>query len=148
MSYTVTWDGGFLRIHDSKIHLFGYRGGALYRMVQSVTRSGARFASIRAPKRSGELAASISIRNPVYSKVNRRATAYFSATAPHAQAVIFGTLDANIVPKNGKFMRLRAGGGYPVSFQRRVRGQAPNDFMQDALNAAIALHVGRGVSLT
>lgn len=142
MTTTITYTGGFLRIHDAKIDLFGMQGGALWRLVNNVTQTGQRSAILLAPKRSGELAASIERRRPSYSKINRTATGYFAATAPHADAVIFGTLGANIVPRFREFMRLRPGNGYPFMFKKRVAGQRPNDFMERALRAALIRHAG------
>lgn len=140
MTTTVTFDGGFLRIHDHQIDRFGMTGGQLWNLVDDVVGVAHKAAIAGAPIRYGILKTGIRRRRPVYNAATKTATAYFTSTAPHSQYVIFGTGPV-ITANGGGYMRLKpwAGGGYfGPTFRKVVRGQRANDFMTPALRAGMA----------
>jgi hypothetical protein len=89
-------------------------------------------ARLFAPKRTGELAASI------YSKVNIDGTGEVGVRARHARWVqqgtgIYGPHHTPIVPVRSRFLRFQGSSGRMV-YARSVRGQRPNDFLSRAMS--------------
>lgn len=125
-------------VYDSVITAMSLPGGMVWRYGFQKARRTATLARAGAPKRTGQMAASI---DAEYEGSERdSATMRVSADAP-ALWVHEGTQGSNPDEKNikprGKYLRLSPGGGYGVVYAKAVRGQKAQPFLTDALEAVI-----------
>lgn len=123
-------------VYDSAITAMVYPGGLVWRWANQKSRRVATLAKANAPKRTGQMAASIS---SYYVRSERdQVEVGVSADSPAAW-VHEGTArnGTGYIYPDGRFLRLPAEAGHPVTYLRRVRGQAAQPFLEDALEAVI-----------
>lgn len=133
-----------VRIYDSRIQSFFEPGGDVWGFTRKVVRDADRMASIRAPKRSGELSRSHA--HSVTPVGRNHVIGTVRATAPHALWVILGT-GPWIYPLNGQYLRVPARRGMYAGGRRggfvlreRVRGQAGNNYLDAAKRDALRMN--------
>lgn len=125
-------------IHESVITSFTLPGGSVFKFVHELSRDTASEARLRAPRRTGELAASIEGRRPVTTKIGGCAARVY-AHAHYAMWVHEGTGPV-IVPTHHNYMRLPPWGRWPLIFAQIVRGQDPQPFLADAMRSTLRRH--------
>jgi hypothetical protein len=143
-----------VRVYNSQIQSLFLPGVEnVHSEASQITRLVELDAMERAPVRSGHLRASH--RRAVTPTGMYGVFGQVENTASYAGWVHDGTLDKEIVPKRGKYMRLRPGNGYPYPvarssgvrggtsvrwvgrFAKRVRGQAEQPWLLEAANAVL-----------
>jgi len=118
-------------------------GGSANRFVNTRARRAVHYASLLAPRRSGELARGMK-KTGTLNQGPWSAVCTIYNDAPHAHFVVFGTIGKVIVPRGPKPMPIPVNRGLPRRLapgnlfisRWRVRGQVPNDFMATAVEWA------------
>lgn len=125
-------------IKKGRIASLSLPGGSIYRFGEVLAKEAEVDARVKAPSRTGLLKAYIT--SDVFSNQNGVTIDVFSR-ASYSLYVHEGTAGGGtgfIFPKNGRALHLQPPhNGYPESIQAKVRGQAPNPFLLDALQGVV-----------
>ncbi len=117
-------------------------GGMVFSWLQGVAAEVYAEAFVTAPRRTGELANSLRMGAGSFNQYG--VSARIENTAPHALYVLRGTMGP-IRPTSSEWLPVGKSQGLPESmwvYRRQVSGQAPNNFMRDALRSVM---VRRGI---
>jgi hypothetical protein len=124
----------YVRIYDNRIKAWNRPGGPTGRYIHRKGDTIQRYARLQAPKRSGNLARSITLGNQTWR--GHRAAIEISAKAPYAKYVHEGTYGP-IYPKNGKYLKVPAAHSITGTKMKRVNrkfvaGQHAQPFLREA----------------
>lgn len=134
-------------IYDSKITAMSHPGGMVWKWAYQRRKRVEHLAKVKAPKRTGRLARSIS---GDYNKVPNGVVMHVTATADYSIFVHEGTghwvgrpdiRSKRMLDRRGRSpakMHLQpAWGGHPEMWRATVRGQEPQPFLEDALDTVM-----------
>lgn len=124
-----------LIIYDSVIASFTLSPtGMVNRWMRVKMESARRFSAFYAPKRTGDLAASMGVGPIRYSTTRTRWG--LGSHLKYAPFVVYGTTGPITRPNGGDMPVGKSNRQGRWTWAQSVRGQAPDDFMMDALRTA------------